>query len=192
MNELQLFSQSILSRSKENNEAFACLYEKQLYGNCFSILRQELDSLIRIIYLLNIDNPNEREHFIQLTVTGRKWSLLNDKGKKQFITDRDMIDLASNHCLFGWANYVYKFGCGFIHLSQLHSYGITNPFQMLNDQDKSAIIGYMNQYHSANISQDSSLTDFIPYLPDIMKKVSNHVCYYTTEYILTQSVWDKS
>jgi len=192
MTDLELFSASIISRSKENNDAFECLYEKQLYGNCISILRQEVDSLIRIFYLLSYDDIEDRNLFISMTVSGEKWSLINSNGKRQFITDRDMVELTSSHKLFGWANYVYKFGCSFIHLSRLHNYGIINPFQTLGDNDKKAIISYMNQYHNAGVNENSSLDDFIPYLPKILEKISSHVRYYTKEYILTQSVWDKS
>lgn len=192
MNELQIFSQSILNRSKENSESFACLYEKHLYGNCFSILRQELDSLIRIFYLLNIDNPSEREHYISLTLNGEKWSRFNERGRRQFVTDREMVEITSGHRLMGWANYVYKFGCGFIHLSQLHNIGLENAFRALNHEDRVAIIRYINQYHDANLTEESSLEDFIPHLPNVMNKVASHVCYYTTDYLMTNSIWARS
>ena len=45
-----------------------------------------------------------------------------------------MVDKADE--LKGYVHYVYKFGCGFIHLSGFHNYGMTNPFDKLSGTNR--------------------------------------------------------
>src|SRR5690348_14381253 len=103
MNDIARFCAIIRQRSKENAQAFSLLSTKNLTGQLFSILRQELDSMIRVIYLLQISDLAERHSLIALTLDSKKWK----------ITDKQMVGIANN--LQGWTEYVYKFGCGFIH-----------------------------------------------------------------------------
>jgi hypothetical protein len=163
-------------RSSENNNSLRILFDNRLYGNCISILRQELDSMIRAIYLLSIIDLNKREKLISLTLSGEKWKILNEKGKNQNITDKDMVDLSNK--LNGWTLSVYKFGCAFIHLSKFHDYNTFDPFQSLPDDEKKSIINHMAYYHCAMINTNSKINDFIPYLPSVMDKISSNLnCY---------------
>ena len=41
----------IQKRSEENDKSIKLLYKQKLYGNCISILRQELDSMVRVLFL---------------------------------------------------------------------------------------------------------------------------------------------
>lgn len=172
MDSLDKFCQILRSRSEENKKSFEVLFRNRLFGNCFSILRQELDSMVRVIYLLNISDLNLRESFIQKTLEGKKWSVINQNGKKQNVTDKDMVDLANN--LNGWTQNVYKFGCAFIHLSNFHDYLTEDPFQSLPDNEKDDIINQMKNYHFAILNRESSLNDIIPYLPNVMDKISSN------------------
>lgn len=61
------------------------LFGRELYGNCISILRQELDSMVRAIYLLPIDDLDLRGSFIEQTLNEEKWSFINHNGKQQKI-----------------------------------------------------------------------------------------------------------
>ena len=58
--------------------------------------------------------------------------------------------------LFAYIYYVYKFGCGFIHLSGNHGFQNEDPFEKLNEKDKISIAAYLNQYHG--FSLDCNLT----------------------------------
>src|SRR5690554_1366354 len=119
-NNTQTFVETIRNRSNENKKSITLLLNNQLFGNCFSIIRQELDSMIRVIYLLNVIDLDQREKLINQTLIGQKWRIKNENGKTISITDRDMVELSNS--LFGWTKSVYKFGCAFIHLSDFHNY----------------------------------------------------------------------
>lgn len=73
------------------------LLQQQLYGQVISILRQELDSMVRVMFLLSISDLNLREHFINQTLEGIKWSYPNTK---KVVTDKQMVDLADK--FYGW------------------------------------------------------------------------------------------
>lgn len=172
MKDNKRFCKLLRSRSEENKKSFFILFQNRLFGNCFSVLRQELDSMVRVIYLLNETDLSKRESFIKQTLDGEKWSFINHNGKTQKVTDKDMIDLANN--LNGWTQNVYKFGCAFIHLSNFHEYHTKNPFQSLENSDKDDIIRQLDYYHGANLNRDSSLNDIIRFLPSVMEKISSY------------------
>lgn len=175
MSAIDKFCRILKNRSNENELSFNLLFDNRMYGNCISILRQELDSLIRVIYLLNISNAETRESLIEKTLKGEKWFLINENGKRKNITDRDMIEITNG--LHGWTQNVYKFGCSFIHLSNFHDYQTEDPFNSISDQDKDEIIKHMNDYHFVRLNRNSSLNDIIPYLPHVFKKIkSNFEC----------------
>ncbi|MEE9361401.1 MAG: hypothetical protein V3U92_02250 [Cellulophaga sp.] len=179
MTVIEKFCGILRSRSTENKISFEVLFEQNLYGNCFSVLRQELDSMVRVIYLLNIPEISERELLVQKTLNGKKWTFINHNNKVQNITDRDMVNIASE--LWGWTQNVYKFGCAFIHLSNFHNYLVEDPFMALSENEKEDIINQINNYHSANLDMNSNLNEIIPYLPNIMEKITaNFECNITS------------
>lgn len=65
-NNTKTFVQTIKNRSIENKKSITVLLDNQLFGNSFSIIRQELDSMIRVIYLLNVSDLDQLLHFITL------------------------------------------------------------------------------------------------------------------------------
>jgi hypothetical protein len=175
MENTKRFCQLLRNRSEENKKSFDILFRNRLYGNCFSVLRQELDSMVRVIYLLNETDLSKRDSFIQQTLNGDKWSFINHNGKNQKVTDRDMVELSNS--LNGWTQNVYKFGCAFIHLSNFHDYQSEDPFQSLEDSDKDSIINQLQYYHGANLKRDLSLNDLVRFLPSVMDKISaNYEC----------------
>lgn len=174
--ETSKFISLIKQRSCENKKAFDALYQLQLYGNCLSVVRQELDSLIRVIYLLTIPDLHEREVLIHATLNGEKWKRKNSAGKMIIITDKEMVELSEK--LNGWTLSVYKFGCSFIHLSQFHDYHIIDPLNALSEIEKENIINHINYYHGASLNIKSTINDVIPYLGNILEKIkSNLECY---------------
>jgi hypothetical protein len=65
----QKYISLIKNRSEENQKALALLVSQRLFGNCISILRQELDSFVRVIYLGQISDFNERERLMNQTMS---------------------------------------------------------------------------------------------------------------------------
>jgi len=144
MNKVTYFCNIIRQRSNEHKSAIGRTTD--LPGVMASIMRQELDSMVRVIYLLSIPDLNERNRLIEQTIDGKKWTVKTEKGKERQITDQEMVELSNK--LQGWTKYIYKFGCSFIHLSSHHAYNSTNPFKSLSDREKGNILSHMRYYHN--------------------------------------------
>jgi hypothetical protein len=142
MNPLQTFCRQIRARSEDHRNAITLLYRERILSQVMAILRQELDSLIRVIYLLSIPDLTYRNQLIKASVEGRKWT--GKEGEKR-ITDREMVELANK--LNGWTKSVYRFGCAFIHLSSFHDYQERDPMDAISDEEKKAILQHMRTYH---------------------------------------------
>jgi hypothetical protein len=95
---------------------------------------------------------------------------------KSKVTDRHMVALSSK--LHGWAQNVYAFGCGFIHLSAFHDYSDRDPFDTLTPEDRSDIAGYLRHYHGVVMDRTTKLSDIEFVLPAVFEKISaNLECY---------------
>jgi hypothetical protein len=141
----------------------------------FSILRQELDSMVRVIYLLSQDVP-ERERLIGQTLDGEKWKVLTTNGKWRNITDKEMVDLAQG--LQGWTQSVYKFGCSFIHLSDFHNHFAVNPFLSLDPSEQQDILTHMRYYHGGPQTDTPSMEEIASYLLRVFEKIASNLdCY---------------
>jgi hypothetical protein len=173
MTPLEIFCRQIRARSNEHRASIRLVYREGLLSQVLAILRQELDSMIRVIYLLSISDMSHREALIKASVEGRKWTA---KGSNRRITDREMVDLANK--LEGWTESVYRFGCAFIHLSSFHDYQERDPMDVISDTEKSAIIKHMRAYHGGPLQDDPKLKELIPYLPMVFSKVADNLeCY---------------
>jgi len=175
-NNTKTFVQTIRNRSIENRKSINLLLINNLIGNSFSIIRQELDSMIRVIYLLNLIDLHERDELISQTLNGEKWRLKNENGKTVNITEKDMVELANS--LYGWTKSVYKFGCAFIHLSDFHNYLVSDPFLKLNLEERKDIVKHVNNYHMTSLTPECSIQDLFPLINSIFDKVSGNLeCY---------------
>jgi hypothetical protein len=172
MTSTEQFCQILRERSAEHLSAGRLLYSNKLFGQIISILRQELDSLVRTVFLLSKD-LNIRGHFISQTLQNTKWTLPNSR---TVVTDRQMVDLTDT--LHGWTNSVYKLGCAFIHLSPLVDYKNGNPFQQLTHSEITDIKQHLHNYHGFNLTDDLNMTTISPYLLKVLDKVSSNLeCY---------------
>jgi hypothetical protein len=143
-----------------------------LAGVMVSVLRQELDSMVRAVYLLT-QSPERREQLIDASVRGEKWS---KEGSSAKVTDKEMVDLAQ--ALKGWTQSVYKFGCAFIHLSGLHDYNDRDPLAQLPAEERQDILKHCRNYHGGPHPGAERFTDLVPYLPDVLMKIAGNVeCY---------------
>lgn len=173
MDDLDKFCNIVKNRSEENAKTIKLLYENQLYGNCVGILRQELDSMVRVLFLLACEQ-SQRIMFIKQTLNNEKWH-----DGKRTITDYLLIKNVLNMC--GWARNVYLFGCSFIHLSVSHNYMQEDPFLKLSREELKAIKNFMVQYHNFPQEQDITFITMQPYLLKIFEKInSNLTCHLET------------
>ena len=170
MEDLQAFLRQVRSRSVEHRRAMRALAKLGLPGQMVAILRQELDSLIRVIYLLTQD-LDRRAQLVSASVGGKMWLKPNSRAR---VTDREMVDLSQE--LQGWTQSVYKFGCAFIHLSAFHDYSDRDPLQQISPQERQDILEHSRAYHGG--PKGESFADLVPYLPKVLAKVSANLdCY---------------
>ena len=171
------FCMVIRNRSEENRRAMHCFSTPHdVLSPAFSLLRQELDSMIRVIYLLTIEDAAERQRLIQSTLQGKKWTARTAKGKFRNITDREMVDLAQQ--LQGWTLSVYNFGCAFIHLSDFHNHLAQNPFEALSDLERQNILSHMRRYHGGPFNDRPDMKELASYLPQVFEKITGNLnCY---------------
>ena len=134
MNEVEVFCRQVRERSQENRQAMSLLHGAALLGQAVGVLRQELDSMVRVIYLLSVTDRVRRAQLITAAASGKSW-----KGAKSGrVTDREMVELAQE--LHGWTGSVYRFGCAFIHLSSYHDYKSRDPIEGLDAQERSDLL----------------------------------------------------
>lgn len=169
---LPIFLRQVRSRSLEHQRAMDLLEKAGLAGQMISVLRQELDSMVRVIYLLE-QSAERREFLIEASVQGTKWTR---EGTRAIVTDRDMVELAQK--LQGWTQSVYKFGCAFIHLSSLHDYNDRDPLLQLPADERSDILKHCRYYHGGPAVDDMRFEELVPYLPRVLHKISGNLeCY---------------
>jgi hypothetical protein len=134
------------------------------------VLRQELDSMVRCIFLLSVTDKQYRDKLIHDSVSGNVWRTQDGRRK---ITDRDMVNLSNS--LHGWTQNVYKFGCGFIHLSDYHDYSERDPFDSLTPEDRRDIAGHLQHYHGVTMDHTTKLRDIEFILPGVFRKISENL-----------------
>jgi hypothetical protein len=132
--------------------------------------------MIRVIYLLAVNDLTERQRLIDSTLRGTRWKVRTTKGKWRDVTDREMVDLAQQ--LQGWTQSVYKFGCAFVHLSDFHNHLAVNPFDKLEESEKQAILSYIRYYHLRPCRDNPDMAELSLYVPQVFEKIaSNLECY---------------
>lgn len=172
MSSLAIFLRQVRSRSVEHQRAMQLLAGARLAGQMVSVMRQELDSMVRVIYLLT-QGPERRELLIDASVRGEKWSR---EGSRAKVTDKEMVELAQT--LQGWTQSVYKFGCAFIHLSGLHDYNDRDPLAQLPAEERRDILEHSRYYHGGPEPGAERFDDLVPYLPRALEKIAGNLeCY---------------
>jgi hypothetical protein len=169
MSSLSKFCRQIQNRSIESQAAIPWLCSNFLYSPAIAILRQELDSLIRLEYLLSLEQ-DERNQLIEFSVTGKTWT---KPGTNSRLTDKAMVEGAGKH--LPWSALVYKIGCSFIHLSNLHDYQNQQPVDVLSKADLESLIRYVREYHGGVLNKDSTFEEFFQFIPEIFQKGSKNV-----------------
>ncbi|MHB1058594.1 MAG: hypothetical protein ACYC0F_12030 [Rhodanobacter sp.] len=170
MDDLSIFIRQVRSRSIEHRKAVEVLAAANVPGQLVAILRQELDSLVRVIYLLTQD-ANRRSKLVAASVAGQTWRAQNSRAR---VTDKEMVDLSEK--LLGFAQSVYRCGCAFVHLSNFHDFKDRDPLLLLTPEEKEDILGHCRGYHGG--PDGDTFIDLVPYLPAVFEKVSDNLeCY---------------
>ena len=174
MSEIETFCRQVRARSAENRQAMQAL--RALPGPMISVLRQELDSLVRVVFLLAQDDRSYRHRLIEDSVSGRRW---RHRDSKQTVTDREMVDLTDT--LHGWTKSVYAFGCAFIHLSNLHDHQTRDPLQQITESERTAILDHLRSYHGGPHGGSPGFAEIVPYLPMVFTKIADNLEYYVRQ-----------
>jgi len=170
---IDTFCRQIRTRSAEHCEALRLLHPGGLHGQIVAILRQELDSMVRVIYLLSIRDHKRRHELIEASVNGRVWTHV-DSHKR--ITDREMVKLADH--LQGWTQSLYRFGCAFIHLSSFHDYRARDPVDAISGDERQAILRHMRYYHGGPVSDHPSFDELALFFPLVFEKIATNLNSY--------------
>jgi hypothetical protein len=172
---LATFCRQVRARSAEHERAIQILGGIGSHGVSVGILRQELDSMIRVIFLLGVESRAERFALMRASIEGREWRHSSGRRRGR-ITDREMVDFAQN--LHGWTQSVYRFGCAFIHLSRNHDYLARDPFRALPRSERRDIIKHLRYYHGGPHEESPGFSDLHPFIPRVFRKISDNLRVY--------------
>jgi hypothetical protein len=170
--EVLSFTQQVRRRSREHARAIDMIAKVGLVAPAVSILRQEVDSLVRVIFLL-AQPLAYRETLIRASINGERWRRPNGRSP---IADREMVELSAG--LIGWTQSVYRFGCAFVHLSNLHSYDVGDPLGKLPAHERQDILEHLRYYHGGPKPDHPNLDDLLPFIPKALKKISDNLEHY--------------
>ncbi|MEU8078774.1 hypothetical protein AB0B31_25460 [Catellatospora citrea] len=180
--DLECFCRQIEARSREHQQAMPVVVEHGWWSLAVGMLRLELDSLIRVIYLLH--QPQQvRNEIIASSIAGDgRFRLETPRGRLTTATDADMLNAADRLLgLNGWVRRVYKFGCSFIHLSSAHDYLALDPFQALPPDERLVIAEYLRHYHGGTVDPQSTFAEVTPYVPKVLTKISSNLELYVDD-----------
>jgi hypothetical protein len=172
ISEKEEYSSTIKHHLEENRKSFYILFELKHYGNCIAIMCQELDQIIKILFLLKCEK-NDKTNFIRLTVNNQKWYKTDRNEKKVFITDDFLRKYAESFT--GWEKSIYNFGFSFKSLSNNLNYFLKNPIISLDESERLKIYEYIREYHEEDFPIDFSIDDLIPVLPLVFNRISEEL-----------------
>lgn len=159
---LEDFVFMVRQRSEENRSAFVALDHVPQVQT--SLLRLELDSMIRVFHVLSY-SPTERASAIEKFYSAQMF--VNAKGKR--VTDAHMVDEAAK--FEGWTRYVYDFACAFVHLSPLHLNELDLDLSRHFDDETAKVAYYLNYYHGFDETMPITIRNLRPYLRSIFNKI---------------------
>ncbi|GAX36935.1 hypothetical protein [Nodularia sp. NIES-3585] len=162
------FCQLVRDRSTEHQEAVNLLLENGIIGVAVGLLRQEIDSFIRVSHVFSTIHAisEKAQDLIADFMSGKKWP----------VNDGEMLRNEG-----GWVKLIYQLSCNLIHLSNYHSYNRNDPFVNLVDSNtKTEIINYLNHKHGYP-DNTISKEQFIPYISKILAKIVSNTDYHLKE-----------
>ncbi|MGH3191250.1 MAG: hypothetical protein ACRDPY_22370 [Streptosporangiaceae bacterium] len=169
------FCRMVEARSREHREAMQVALDKGWLAIAGSVLRMELDSMIRVIWLLH--HPDTREQILASCIAGEGFS----EGRTR-VSDHRMAKDATE--VNGWVQAVYDFGNTFVHLTNAHDYAVLDPFQTY--EHRGEVIRFLNNYHRGKVpgvpvNDSSTLRDLAAYAPYVLEKITSNLDLYVRE-----------
>lgn len=170
--DFQIFRRSVEARSKEHHQAMGVAVALGWWAIVGTVLRMELDSMVRVLYLLR--TPGARQRILASCVAGGGFK---DGGRR--IQDRDMVAVAVADN--DWVSAVYEFGNKFVHLTDAHDYAEIDPFSAYEHREE--VIRYLNQHHRHRLpdrplNNESTLADIALYAPYVLEKITSNLRNY--------------
>jgi hypothetical protein len=165
----------ITHRLEENWKSFKLLFDIKHYGNCISLMCQELDQFIIVLYLLKQD-LYRRNHLIGLSINSQKWFIIGKDTKKEYINDDVLLNFANS--LTGWERSIYEIGFIFKHLTVNSNYVLKNPILSLDEAERKLIHEYVFEYHTKELPKEYKIDDLVPILPLVFEKISDSLKSY--------------
>lgn len=172
ISEKEAYTRLISHTLKENWKSFSILFELKHYGNCISIMCQELDQVIRLLYLIK-SRSHEKDELIAQAINSQKWFLLGPDRKKTYITEETLSEFAKT--LTGWEKAIYEFGLAFKSLSSNYNYILKDPIKGMKDAERDKIHAYIVEYHDKDFPADFALGNLIPELQAIFERISENL-----------------
>jgi hypothetical protein len=165
---LSRFAEQVRTRSQENRAVMSAAHHNGWRATEVSILRFELDSLVRVIYLLDEHNRTRRfKLLVQATSPNQRWN----------ISDNEIAAPARR--MYDWEGQLYRVASRFIHLSSQHDYMTRDPFQSsLLPRERDEMVQYLNDIHGGNLSVNSTFEEVVEYLPKVFNKISDRLDFY--------------
>lgn len=143
----EVLIRQVRARSEEHGAAMQAACDHGWFSVAVGILRQELDSMIRLVFLLAIEDRPRRAGLVQDAVSGVRWR--NEDGRT--ISDDSMVRLVHRRLPDAhWVREVYDVGCGFIHLSRFHDWQARDPFRALSLPERRLIARYLGREHGGH------------------------------------------
>lgn len=176
MHNLAIFCRNARLRSAQYAFPLRLYFERHNFQQVVWILQQELDSLIRAVYLLSIEDHSERQKLIKAAINGDCWKVDASGGMPLTITNLGMVEHSEQ--FYAWTASVYKFGCAFIHLSALDDPGTRDPFRSLPEGYRRDILQHLQSYHGESIEDSASFTDISSFFPAVFDEVSDNLEWY--------------
>lgn len=165
---LSRFVRQVHARSEENRKVMEVAHSNELRATEVSVLRYELDSLVRVIYLLHEhDRMRRSDLLVQATSPNGRWKL----------KDKDIAKHARG--MYGWEGQLYRVSSRFIHLSDQHDYATRDPFQVsLSPKEREEMVQYLNDQYHGNLSINSTFEEVVDYVPKVFGKISDRLDFY--------------
>ena len=162
---INTFCDVVLERSSQHQEA-SNLLRKRLPIMIAPLIRQEIDSFIKVVYLLTLKDKAMREGLCKRTLENKKWNL----------AECELVNITDK--LIGWTKLTYKFGCAFIHLSGHHGHLAKHPFCGYSQDDRRTISEYMETYHQFQITENTHISDIEQKYNAILMKIHSNLKNY--------------
>lgn len=178
---IDIFVRMSEARSREHQQAMKVALDHGWLAIAGCVLRMELDSMMRAIYLLR--HPDVRDSILASCVAGKGFRV---GGKR--IQDREVMEDAEKAMaedaihVSGWVKAVYEFGNEFVHLTNAHDYAVEDPFEVYDGRD--AVIKYLNHYHANKVAggpldgSSATLHDLSSYAPYVLEKITVNLYIY--------------